>query len=59
MMFNRLVKTYLKAGLARPFNKRARAAAGMGEEWYLPVEMDALRAQLRDDSHSNLEAGQV
>jgi hypothetical protein len=37
----------MKAGLARPFNAKARAAAGMDESWYMPVEMDKLRLEAK------------
>lgn len=37
----------MKTGLPRPFNAKARAAAGMEEDWYLPVEMEALKEEAR------------
>ncbi|KAI9921084.1 hypothetical protein PsorP6_000929 [Peronosclerospora sorghi] len=39
--FHHIVPQYFKGTLKPPFNKEARAKAGMSEEWYLPLSSDA------------------
>ncbi|KAA6428116.1 MAG: oxidoreductase transition metal ion binding [Trebouxia sp. A1-2] len=35
--FHGLVRAHFKGSLKPPFNEEARAAAGFGPEWYLPL----------------------
>lgn len=41
--FHSLVRAHFKGSLKPPFNEEARAAAGFGPEWYLPLSSVVLR----------------
>ncbi|DBA96627.1 hypothetical protein WJX77_008860 [Trebouxia sp. C0004] len=41
--FHGLVRAHFKGSLKPPFNEEARAAAGFGPEWYLPLSSVTLR----------------